>query len=67
MTSVPNNALRLLRIEGDLVAVYEGRRRLAIFAGARQLDRESAETLRLTPEATILAQPIEPVENPTAA
>lgn len=50
--------MRLLKIEGDSVAVYEGRTRLAVFAGASGLDTDSAEQLRLASRKSILETPI---------
>ena len=55
--------MRLLVIQGDLVAVYENRKRLAVFAGAKQIDKESAEQLRLTPTKTLVEAPIEEPES----
>ena len=51
--------MRLLMIQGDMVAVYENRTRLAVFAGALQLDSTSAEQLRLASRKSILETPIE--------
>jgi hypothetical protein len=45
--------VRLLLIQGDLVGVYEDRQCLAVYAGATQLERESAEQLRLAPRAEL--------------
>lgn len=65
--------MRLLVIQGDLVAVYEGNKRLAVFAGASGLDRESAEQLRLASRKSIMTTPIgdehghEEVETPSPA
>jgi hypothetical protein len=39
--------MRLLLIQGDHVAIYEGRKQLAIYIGAKSLDAESAEQTRL--------------------
>lgn len=55
--------MRLLLIKGDLVAVYENKKRLAVFAGAKQFDKESAEQLRLTPTKTLQDTPIEEPES----
>jgi len=58
--------MRLLMIQGDHVGVYEAGttdrryiKQLAIFAGADQLDAESAEQLRLTPKRKLEAAPLE--------
>lgn len=51
--------MRLLMIQGDMVAIYENRTRLAVFAGALQLDSTSAEQLRLASRKSILETPIE--------
>ena len=51
--------MRLLLIQGNFVGVYEDRKRLAVFAGAKGLDRESAEQLRLTPRQALESAPIE--------
>ena len=45
--------IRLLLIQGDFVAIYEGRKRLAIYAGAKQLDRDTAEQTRLASAKSI--------------
>lgn len=58
--------MRLLLIQGDFVSVYDGRRRLAVFAGAQDLDRESAEQLRLVPAMTLLNTPVERKEHEPA-
>lgn len=55
--------MRLLLIQGDLVAVYEGKKRLAVFAGAKQIDKESAEQLRLASTKTLTEAPIEEPES----
>lgn len=55
--------MRLLVIQGDMVAVYEGRTRLAVFAGALQIDKPSAEQLRLASAKTMQEMPIEEPEN----
>lgn len=39
--------MRLLLIQGDMVAIYEGRKQLAVYSGAKSLDRDSAEQTRL--------------------
>jgi hypothetical protein len=39
--------MRLLLIQGDMVAIYERRKQLAVYAGAKGLDRETAEQTRL--------------------
>ena len=41
------HSMRLLLIQGDMVAIYERRKQLAIFSGALQLDRDTAEQTRL--------------------
>lgn len=51
--------MRLLMIQGDLVGVYEGNKRLAVFAGAKEFDRESAEQLRLASRQEIDNTPVE--------
>lgn len=51
--------MRLLLVQGDYVAVYEGRRQLAVFAGALQMDLESAEQLRLASIDAIESAPTE--------
>jgi hypothetical protein len=55
--------MRLLLIQGDFVAVYENRKRLAVFAGAKQIDKASAEQLRLASAKTLLEAPIEEPES----
>jgi hypothetical protein len=50
--------MRLLLIQGDLVAVYEGSKSLAVFAGATGLDLKSAEQLRLASRKSLSDQPI---------
>jgi hypothetical protein len=45
--------MRLLKIEGDFVAIYEGRKRLAVYAGASHLTQETAEQLRLASQKAI--------------
>lgn len=55
--------MRLLIIQGDMVAVYEGRTRLAVFAGATQIDRESAEQLRTASAKSMQDMPIEEPQN----
>jgi hypothetical protein len=50
--------MRLLLIHGDMVAIYEKRERLAVFAGASQLDNSSAEQLRLASRKSIMETPI---------
>lgn len=39
--------MRLLLIQGDMVAIYDRRKQLAIFSGAKSLDRDTAEQTRL--------------------
>jgi hypothetical protein len=39
--------MRLLLIQGDMVAIYERRKQLAVYSGAKSLDRDSAEQTRL--------------------
>jgi len=39
--------MRLLLIQGDMVAIYDRRKQLAIFSGAKHLDRDTAEQTRL--------------------
>lgn len=39
--------MRLLLIQGDVCAVFDGRNRLAVFEGAKSLDRNAAEQVRL--------------------
>lgn len=39
--------MRLLLIQRDMVAIYEGRKQLAVFEGASLLDKDSAEQTRL--------------------
>lgn len=39
--------MRLLLIQGDMVAIYERRKQLATFSGALQLERDTAEQTRL--------------------
>lgn len=51
--------MRLLMIQGDMVAIYENRTRLAVFAGASEFDPTSAEQLRLASRKSILETPIE--------
>lgn len=50
--------MRLLRVEGDMVAIYEGRKRLAVYSGASQLTLESSEQLRLASQEAIDADPL---------
>lgn len=57
--------MRLLLIQGDLVGVYEGNKRLAIFAGASQFDRETAEQLRLASRQEIESTPVENPNEPS--
>ena len=38
--------MRLLLIQGDACAVFEGRIRLAVFEGASELDKDTAEQVR---------------------
>lgn len=38
--------MRLVLIQGNMCAVYEGRKQLAIYEGASELDTESVEILR---------------------
>jgi len=49
---------RLLLIQGDLVAVYDGKEQIAVFGGAKLLDKESAEQLRQVPTAKLKAVPV---------
>lgn len=55
--------MRLLMIQGDFVGIYEVRarkvQRLGIFAGAKQLDVDSAENVRRMPKSAIEAAPVE--------
>lgn len=51
--------MRLLLIQGDFVGIYEGRKQLAVYAGAKQLDRESAEQARLASTKSIEQEPVE--------
>lgn len=53
-----NTPMRLLKVEGDMVAIYEGRKRLAVYSGASQLTLESSEQLRLVSKETIDADPV---------
>jgi hypothetical protein len=39
--------MRLLLIQGDMVAIYERRNQLAVFSGALSLDPTTAEQTRL--------------------
>lgn len=50
--------MRLLRVEGDMVAIYEGRKRLAVYSGAKHLTLESSEQLRLASQEAIDADPV---------
>ncbi len=38
--------MRLVLIQGDACAVFEGRERLAIFEGAKALDQDTVEQVR---------------------
>jgi hypothetical protein len=51
--------MRLLLIQGDQCAIYEGRKQLAVYVGASGLDPETAEQTRL---AKLVPKPI-PQEN----
>jgi DNA/RNA endonuclease YhcR with UshA esterase domain len=53
-----NMPMRLLKVEGDMVSIYEGRKRLAVYAGASQLTVESSEQLRLATQEAIDADPV---------
>lgn len=39
--------MRLLLIQGDQCAIYEGRKQLAVYVGALGLDPETAEETRM--------------------
>lgn len=62
-----NMPMRLLKVEGDSVSIYEGRKRLAVYSGASQLTVESSEQLRLASQEAIDADPVPTESDGTAA
>lgn len=51
--------MRLLLIQGDYVGIYEGRKQLAVYAGAKELDLETAEQTRLASAKSIAQEPVQ--------
>lgn len=54
--------MRLLLIQGDYVGIYEDRKQLAVYVGAKQLDKETAEQTRLASSKSIASEPVQEEE-----